>query len=376
MTSIHLERALLQTNPIWLEEYFEHQEKAPLSRPSIRRGWIAAVAACCCLCLLITGASVMQRMDYHPFSASCGSYVGKIMAGRYYYFIPHDGVYCYDPEANASHRVLHTFYADDYLVGAGGIFYRRGRSVFLCNVQSGERRHLYTADPAQTTHIALDRMTSGDIAVTCYNKHESTLYQVILHGMRGTVLHTTAPQPSRNIKYSEAHHAIGEHRNLELVQTATGREWQTDLQKNGVSLLPQGATVSKYSVMRIGLSLWFPVDYPGQPTHERADYLVLTATGETRWYSLPYHPYAGGDGSYLFYPAYDNGVGCVEIASGESWVLQARGNTDDVYDIVCDGTYLYTTAPWCEQQSAWRIERDETGKPISMILLNPDLAGQ
>jgi hypothetical protein len=47
-----------------------------------------------------------------------------------------------------------------------------------------------------------------------------------------------------------------------------------------------------------------------------------------------------------------------------------------VYDIVCDGTYLYTTAPWCEQQSAWRIERDETGKPVSMILLNPDLAGQ
>jgi hypothetical protein len=75
----------------------------------------------------------------------------------------------------------------------------------------------------------------------------------------------------------------------------------------------------------------------------------------------------------LFYPTYDNSIGCVKIATGEHWVLTAAGDTDNVYDAVCDGQYLYTTAPWSTSQSAWRILRDADGRPVAMESQNPAL---
>ena len=149
-----------------------------------------------------------------------------------------------------------------------------------------------------------------------------------------------------------------------------------DVQENGVSLLPKGATVSKYSAMQVGLSLWFTIYYEEQRYDDSADSLVLHANGDTRIVTLPDQPYSGGDGEYLFYPTYHGSVGCVEIATGACWELSVQGDTRDVYDIVTDGTYLYATAPWSEPQSVWQIERDETGKPIEMKLINPNLAGE
>ena len=379
-TNVTLESALLYIDESLLEDLFEAQVAISQPKRKQRRLLRVAVAVCCCLCLLSVGISVMGRLDYHPFLASCGSYPGEIMAGDYYYFVPHHGVYCYDPESNASHLVLHTFFSDKYVVGGAGIFYQRGRSVYLCSYRTGERQHLYTAPPSDTTHIALDTMTTGEIAVTCYNKREQTLYQVILNGINGDILHVTEPQSYRRIKYSEANHAllaltdgtVGR-REIELVETDAGKDWLMDVRENGQSLLPAGAAVSKYSAMRVGLSLWFTVYYQGQPTYGTADYLVLGADGSTQLYTLPEEAYCGGDGTYLFYPTYDNSIGCVKIATGEHWVLTADGDTDDVYDAVCDGQYLYTTAPWSTSQSAWRILRDADGRPVAMESQNPAL---
>lgn len=378
MTNTLWESALSHLDQGMLEEFFA-ADAAMLSpaastrQKTWRKRWYALVAAACCLFLLTCGIHIAARLDYQPFLASCGSYPGEIVAGDYYYFVPHRGVYCYDPDTGASRQVLHTFFADEYLVGAAGIFYESGLSVYLCDSGSGERRHLYTANPLDTTHIALEKMTTGDIAVTCYNKHKHTFYQVILHGMRGEILLITQPQQYPEIKYSEAHHSLGDWHDIELVPTDAKKEWQMDLLGNGTSLLPPGATVSKYSVMRIGLSLWFTVYYEDQPTHEISDYLVLHANGESHLYTLPYHPYVGGDGKHLFYPAYVNGVGCVEIATGESWLLETADDISDVYDIVTDGVYLYATAPWSEEQSLWQIERNEDGKPIAMHRITADI---
>lgn len=381
-TNVTLESALLYIDDSLLEDMFDAPVAIAASKTSRgkRKFWRIAVAACCCLCLLGIGISAMGRLDYHPFLASCGSYPGQIMAGDYYYFVPHQGVYRYDPESNASQLILHTFFFDNYTVGGAGIFYQRGRSVYLCEYKTGERRHLYTAPLSDTTHIALDPMTTGELAVTCYNKHEHTLYQVIFNGMNGGMLHVTEPQSYRRIKYSEAHHAllaltdgtVGR-REIELVETDAGKDWLMDVRENGQSLLPPGATVSKYSTMQVGLSLWFTVYYEDRIAYGTADYLELGADGSTQLHTLPEEPYCGGDGAYLFYPTYDNSIGCVDIATGESWVLTADGDTQDVYDAVCDGEYLYTTAPWTESQSAWRILRDADGRPVAMESQNPAL---
>ena len=373
-TNVTLENALLYIDDALLEDMFEAPAAAvTVQRKKSPRFLRTAVAVCCCLCLLITGISILGRLDYHPFLASCGSYPGEIMAGSYYYFVPHQGVYCYDPETNTSHLVLHTFFADEYVVGGTGIFYQRGRSVYLCYYQNGERQHLYTAPRSDTTHIALDLMTTGELAITCYNKHEQTLYQVILDGINGSLRHVTEPQSYRQIKYSESHHALIGRHDIELIQTDTTKDWQMELRENGEPLLPVGATVSKYSVMPIGLALWFTVSYEDRVTYGTADYLVLRADGSTELYTLPEQPYCGGDDKYMFYPTHNNAIGCVEIATGESWELVADSNTDDVYDAVCDGEYLYTTAPWEEQQCAWRIIRDANGRPIKMELQNDAL---
>ena len=110
-TNVTLESALLYIDESLLEDLFEAQ--VAISQPKRKQRRLLRVAvAVCCLCLLSVGISVMGRLDYHPFLASCGSYPGEIMAGYYYYFVQHHGVYCYDPEINASHLVLHTFFSD------------------------------------------------------------------------------------------------------------------------------------------------------------------------------------------------------------------------------------------------------------------------
>ena len=378
-------RSIRKTMLFYLEdayvEEFYRMDAVPRSHSTSQRfilsprRRVALIALSLSLCLLLTVIPVMHRLDYHPFLASCSGSIGEIVLGDYYYFVPHRGVYCYDPESNASRLVLHTYWADEYVVHSGGVFYERGLSAYWCD-SNGERQRVYTANPLETTHIALNTMTTGEVAITCYNKHNQTLYQVILHGMRGVIQGKTEEQSYKEIKLSEACHSIGERRGIVLVQTDARNNWLLDIHENGASLLPDGATVSKYRVLQAGWSLWFTIYYEDQTHDGFADYLVLDANGDTRIVTLPDQPYVGGDAAYLFYPTYDNGVGCVEIATGESWVLTSEGDTTNVYDIATDGTYLYASAPWSEQQSAWRIERDHTGKPVGITLLNPNLSGK
>ncbi len=375
MTNVTMEQALLHLDSSYLEEFFIADAAArPSTQKRARHRLLRLVAAALCsLFLIVAGANVLSRYDYHPFLASCGSYPGEIVAGEYYYFVPHYGVMAYSPKRGAARRVLHTYYVDEFVINEYGIYYEAGRSVYVCELESGQRRHLYTAPRTDTTHIALDRMTSSDVAVTCYNKRETTLYQVILDGRTGEIKHQTEPQNYAEVKYSDSHHTIGE-RSLVLYQTEPIDRIQLDPTENGVSLLPAGATVSKYSARQIGQSLWFTISYEDRPSYEYADYLVLGADGSTRIVTLPYKRYGGGDDEYLFYSTYGDGVVCVEIATGRSWTLSCSSPVDDVYDIVCDGKLLYSTAPWSEEQVVWLIVRDKDLAPTELLLVNPNIA--
>ena len=69
---------------------------------------------------------------------------------------------------------------------------------------------------------------------------------------------------------------------------------------------------------------------------------------------------------------------CYELASGEEWALpiDREDLNGDLYDFASDGTLLYSSAPWAEEQVCWEIVRDESGKPRSLRLLSEDISAE
>ncbi len=374
------ELVLHHLNPTLLEEFFDADyakgERAR-KRDHRRRAWSAAVAAVACFVLLITGvATTLGRLDYHLFLAACGAYPGQIVDGDYYCFVPHRGVVRYSPEGG-SELLLPTFWvdSDEWQANEHGIYYENGRSLYLRDHESGRQKRLYTADLRDTTHIAFTLTSRDTVVVTCYDKHAMTYYEVVLDGVSGEVLLRTQPQSYTAVKYGESHYTLGS-RELTLVQTTPDEEVYLDLREDGVSLLPTGARASKYSATWYGETLWFSLRYDEQDAQDygKATFLILSPDGKDKIVTLPEQRYSGGDGEYLFYPMVSRGtVGCVAVATGESWELVMGAACDDLHDLVSDGEYLYTTAPWTQSQTVWRIVRDKDGKPLTLQLIDRDI---
>ncbi len=338
-------------------------------RRSPKRTWVKWAAAAACLCLIGAGAiNTLLRFDY--FTAGCSAWPGTIVNGTYYYKVPHKGVYGYTP-GEGSEKLLSVYWEDGWLVNEYGLYYVQGRSLFVREAETGNTRRLYRAGLTDSTHIGFTLQQDGNIILTVYNKHTQIKSELLLDGKTGETLKTVMDPTGYDddeLSYSKANYQVGD-RLLQLV--LVDGEDTCDLLENGKSILPEGVTVSRYSVTYYGDNLW--LECSGNEDGTSKVMFVVRPDGHDELITLPSHYYSAGTDEYLFYQSGNHAVWCLEISSGDAWQLSVDTEFE-VYEMATDGEYLYTCVPWDDWQACWKLHYDADGRPIGMALVSGNIA--
>ena len=206
------------------------------------------------------------------------------------------------------------------------------------------------------------------------NTDNSTRYELLLDGITGELIETVMEPTSYDdfgLPYSESHKIIG-NREVELL-AASEDAVLCVLTENGVNLLADGMLVYKYEE-HWGDALWFRV-WQEDLVDGETKYIILYPDEETKIVTLPTQYYCGGTTEYLFTTSENSEVMCVEVATGESWILEMDA-PGDFHDLATDGNYLYTMAPWAEEQTCWRLEYNDERRPIGITLVTKNISIQ
>lgn len=354
-------------------------QRAVRRKRARRTAAILSAAACLCIVMGVT-LHTLIRLDY--FAASCGSSPGFITEEGYFYLAPHEGVCRYDPETGVTERRLSQYWFDSCIVNDYGIYYWRGRALWVLPHGTEERQRLYTAPRSESTHISCELMTDGHVAVTLYDKHEMMMSQVKVHGISGEVLEVLTPRVSyRTPLHTDLQVTVGErHLTLEPVDAY---ESVFVIKENGVPLLPEGQYVGKYPT-RAGDAVVFGVwdtskALEGDTTRENWVwyYYVFRPDGDDSAVGRTAYPsyFGGGNGDYLFYVQNET-IYCVDAHTDEHWALTLPvdlPDTVDIYDVSTDGFDLYTSAPWSETQAYFKVVY-ENGIPTALILIDENIS--
>lgn len=360
-------------------------------------------AAACILLLLVGGVQTLVRLEF--LAAGCSAWPGDIVDGVYYYRVAHKGYYRYTPE-EGSQLLVHTLFEDGCLVNDYGVYFTLGRSVFVREHETGQLRRLYRVSPLECSHIGISLMSDGTLDLTVYNKWQEWRYDLQLDGKTGAVLSTLMEKTDYGTDFVQPwrqHFRVGgqeiavtllPEEVTERVEREYGLTLGTlcDLQRDGISLLPEGAYIGEYSGDMLGEYLLVDYFYPqelAQAYQDEQRVLLVTPEGET--VDLPDHSYSGASEGYLYYVDYEAAeqaeaesgrpayaICCYELTSGESWALapEQEGYADDLYAFASDGTLLYTSAPWAGEQLCWEITRDDAGRPATLRLISADIAAE
>lgn len=330
--------------------------------------WVRGLAIAACLCLMLAGAvQTLLRFDY--LSAGCSAWPGAIVDGTYYYNVAHRGVYCYTPEGE-SRKLLSTFWEEGWLVNDYGLYYKRGRSLFVRVHETGQTQRLYTAGWLDCTHIGFSLQQDGTVVLTEYNKHTEMRRELLLDGGTGKVLETVLEPTSYDdifrdavLPYSDSHFQVGS-REVDLVPT--GEANRCDLLEDGESILPEGVRISRWASAYFGPNLWLSCE---EEEDSLCTYFVLRPDGNDFLITLPNHYYEAGTEDFLFYV--DVGVWCLELATGAQWKLEAPEEWA-FYSLATDGDDLYSCVPWDDAQTCWRLIYTD-GRPSRLELVEGDI---
>lgn len=351
----------------------EHIMDAKATKRKSNR-WVRWAAVAACICLIGTVVwDTLDRLDYNFFAAGCDAWPGEIVNGDYYYYVQHKGVMKYTPEGESEH-LLHTYWFEEWDVNEYGIYYWWDMSVYVRDHETGTRTKLYTASRNDCTHIRFVLTGDRNVIVTHYNKDDEFAYELLIDGVTGefveTVMEPITYDESKYTYYSHTHYTVG-NRRIELVPVDDHKTFCL-LTENGQNLLPEGSFVTK-NAAHYGGALWFSVRGEMGPKPAETDtFAILYPDGRTEVVTLPNYSYYGGTTDYLFTPENNSKVLCVEVATGNSWLLDADAE-GHFHDLATDGVYLYTTAPWDHVQTCWKIIFDDMGKPVGLKLIEPDI---
>lgn len=337
----------------------------------IRTGITRWLTLAACIFLLFGfGMDIIQRYEF--FMAGCGASIGKIIDGTYYYNVKGDGYYCYSP-GEGNRRLLSTFWYQGCEANEYGLYYKQGRSLYVQEHGTGERRRLYRAGLLDSSHIVFTLQADGNVIVTVYNKYKEYQYELLLDGKTGGILETVmerTPYHAGGLYYSRSHFIVGER---EVVLEEIGNTNDYDLLENGVSILPEGKLVERYSMAYIGECLWFYMNDNAELTGGEQEMFVVRPDGNDECKVLPFYMQYSGNEDYLFWTdcATDE-VWCFDVAAEEGWILEAEEELTR-YSITTDGEYLYSCAPWGEEQILWKVVYDENHRPLSLQLLDENI---
>ena len=341
-----------------------------------------AAAAACFALVLGLGFHTLLRFDY--FRSGCSAWPGSIVDGTYYFRVAHSGLWHWSEEGGTE-KLLSTYWYDGSAVNDYGIYFSRGRTLYILPHATGKTEKLYTAPRAKCTHIGFSLLTDGRVDLMVYDKDRQVGSEYLLDGVTGAVRETIQEEvPYRDFLgnfYSRSVFQLGEHV-FRLEDQADDRAYR---------LTVDGETVPLPDI------LW--LDLYGGALGETGDYALLYARtanavegeddrqillcSDGTVHVLPYgeHFLTGARGylysvDYTLVPAdtedpwdepdrVPSGIRCYEIASGESWLLTADAELD-LYEFVTDGDLFFTCVPWGEEQVAWRLQYDGAGRPVGL----------
>jgi hypothetical protein len=350
------------------DDYIDNAKKQTKRKSSKTAKWLSIAA---CFILIVSGTwTTLDRLDYQFMSAGCSGYPGMIVDGTYYYMQPHKGIISYTPDGE-SQLQLHTFWCEEWDVNDYGIYYWNNLSLYVKPHNSDKRIKLHSSNWFECSHIRFDLREDGNVIFIGYNKRAEKRFELLLDGKTGELIETVMEPTSYDdfeIAYSDSHKTIGS-REIVLVESEESRTLYK-LTENGTNLLPDGMFTGKYSSEYRGGALWYNVWSETRKDYEDT-FALLYPDGRTELVTLPNERYCGDDTSFLFYPS--NGqIWCTEVSTAETWEL-TRDADIDFHDLESDGKYIYSTAPWKEEQTCWKIIYNNSGKPESLELVNADL---
>ena len=331
--------------------------------------WLAMAA---CLCLMLTGALYsFARLGY--FGAGSGANPGTIVEGVYYFYADHSGIYAYDGSGEPE-KVLSAWWTEEWSVNDYGVYYSCGRTFGVVPHGTGKRQVLYRSGLFTSSFVRHTLRADGTVVLTIYDRRQDTREELLLDGRTGEVLETVLPETADDdiaILYSDSHFLVGE-REVELVPTDDPYDF--DVQENGVSLLPEGVTVSYYTAQYYGDALRFYCTYPER--WKSGTMLLLRPDGEDKILEIPAdHYYNTGTADLLLDVQYTGGdyeVWCLDTLTNETWPL-AVGEGPTIYSIETDGDVVYACVPWDDYQALWKSVCDEEGRPQALALLDGDI---
>ena len=361
--------------------------------PQRPKRWKNVLAAAACVCLVLGSTlGVLIKLGY--FSAGCGGWPGTIVNGVYYYQRPHSGAWCYTP-GGSSKKLVSSLFMDGWLVNENGLYYDSGRSLYRKDLVTGKVQRLYTASWWECSHIGFSLEEDGSVVLTVYDKYKERLQQLLLDGMTGTVLRELSGwidysgvaygESNGYQMYEYCYYTSGED-TYELVYTTDlNGDPSADLQLDGVSVLPQGWYLVFRPVLEDMNGNLLAELYTGRKSDYWQNHRILLIRADgSRVLLDEYHNYEActPDGRYLFYQgtttdAQGNTVQtdvlhCMDAETGQSWPLPMDASTPQ-YSLTADGTHVYTSAPWADEQACWRIVYDEAGRPSALTLITADL---
>lgn len=371
MTSKILLNAIGEISDNYILEAHTEQPRTA-RRNKLRRKVAAITSIAASICIMFTACFyVIGRFGY--FGARCGSYPGEIVNGIYYYYVPHDGIYRYTP-GEQSEKLLSAFWFDFWNVNEYGLYYSYGRSLYVKPHDTGKSQKLYTSNLTNSTHISFGLLNDNAL-VNVHNKYTDMRSEVLVDGKSGGVIEILIePTPSNyDFFYSDSVFISGERT---LTFEGSYKYATVDLQENGVSILPEGFSVFRYPDKYGDIIVFRCYDEINGNIANIDHFFIVRPDGNDTFLTVEYDEYLGYiqgatyDGRYLF-GAGSNTVNCIDTYTNEVWELSADAE-HDFCDIVCDGQYLYTCAPWNDIQTCWKIIYDGD-KPTAMQLVEQNI---
>lgn len=357
MKELRLLKALGQIHPKYVEE--------ALQKP--RRRWEKAVAIAACLLLVVgVGGTVIDRLGL--FRAGCSAWPGDFVDGRYYYSDGHSGLYCWDDGRVT--KVLGALQYDGRLVNGYGVYFTRGRRLYVKPHDTGKTEKLYTAPLFDRSHMGFS-FYGGDVVVRIYNKWKEYVSEVLVDGVTGAVLEEVAHKIPYsdlydNLAWGDTHFRLDDR---ELVLQPGTDENRFILTENGLPLPEAGVSVSPYA-RHYGNELWFEVRDDSDT--ERTVY-IARPDGDDTFMTVSCGNGAEAAGGYAYWVKHEeNQVWCMDTRTGASWQLATDTQTE-LYELATDGVHLFSCVPWDDYQALWKVEYDEANRPAKLVLLDPDI---
>ena len=146
-----------------------------------------AAAAACFALVLGLGFHTLLRFDY--FRSGCSAWPGSIVDGTYYFRVAHSGLWRWS-EDGGTEKILSTYWYDGALVNGYGVYFNRGRTLYVLPHATGKTEKLYTAPRAKCTHIGFSLLTDGRVDLMVYDKDRQVGSEYLLDGVTGTVRET------------------------------------------------------------------------------------------------------------------------------------------------------------------------------------------